>query len=201
CSNDGPGRAAQLVATPKHSFEEGGPKQEEDHADAEQPDTGTDVARPALHEPIHDHANAHRSGKNQGPGIGPATEVAGGVLNQKNESRHRRDAAEDGQSLAGKATRGQGAQEQHDSQNDDDERPAVLTDVDMNDLSNKEDRANHDQDAADQGGLTRTTRIRPARAGPWQHRSAWWCALVHEATLPASLLVSRPFSARGGPST
>src|SRR2546428_8538760 len=153
---DARGVAELVAAKADDAFEEGGAQEEQDERDADQARPGADVAGAAGGQPVQDHAQADRPRDDERPGVGPTLVVVGGVLDQQDQARHRDDAAEDGEALANGAPRGERDEEDQDAGGDDEERPAVVTDVDPPELAGQQDRP--DQDEQPTENHRRTTR-------------------------------------------
>src|SRR5207245_1141191 len=142
---DARGVAELVAAKADDAFEEGGAQEEQDERDADQARPGADVAGAAGGQPVQDHAQADRPRDDERPGVGPTLVVVGGVLDQQDQARHRDDAAEDGEALANGAPRGERDEEDQDAGGDDEERPAVVTDVDPHELAGQQDRPDQDE--------------------------------------------------------
>src|ERR1700674_552887 len=176
---DGHARCAPelIAADADDALEERDAQQEQDHADAHQPCPRARVARPIGHETVQDHPYPDRTGKNECPRVRPALEMVGGVLIEQDESSDGDDAAEDGETLAEGAPGRQGEEEDHDARGDDEERPAVVSDVDPDELSDQPDRPDEDE----QPTQHHRRAARPARR----------LAIGHGPTLPRGGRVSR----------
>src|SRR5438477_9293621 len=138
-----------IAANADDAFEEGGAQEEEDERDADQACPGADVARATGRQPIKHHAEADRAWDDERPRVGPTLVVVGGVLDQEDQARHRDDAPEDGEPLANGAPRGERHEEDQDAGGDDKERPAIVSDVDADELAGQQDRPDQDEQPAE----------------------------------------------------
>src|SRR5256885_4768027 len=170
--DDAPGVVELVAAKADDAFEEGGAQEEQDERDADQARPGADVAWAAGGQPVQDHAQADRPRHDERPGVGPTLKVVGGVLDQQDQARHRDDAAEDGEALADGAPGGERDEEDQDAGGGDEERPAVVTDVDPHELARQQDRPDQDEQPAENHrwasraarGLTNDGSLGAARA-------------------------------------
>src|SRR2546422_316489 len=183
----------ELVATDADdAFEEGDAQKEQDERDADQARPGADIAGAPGSQPIEDHAEADRARDDERPRVGPTLVVVGGVLDQQDQARHRDDAAEDGEALADGAPRGECHEEDEDAGGDDEERPAVMTDVDPDELAGQQDRPDQDEQSGE--NHRRTTRAgRRLANGGFQGAALAACGrfLGHAPTLRWRRLPSR----------
>src|SRR5437763_1477783 len=134
-----------VAANADDAFEEGGAQEEQDERDADQACPGADVAGATSRQPIKDHAEADRARKDERPRVGPTLVVVGGVLDQQDEARHGDDAAEDSEALADGAPRRECHEEDQDAGGDDEERPAIVTDIHADELADQQDRPDQDE--------------------------------------------------------
>src|ERR1700730_2461165 len=172
------GRAPELIAADADdALEERHAQQEQDHADAHQARPRARIAGPTGRETVQDHPYPDRTRKNGRPGLCPALEMIGGVLIEQDESGDDDDAAEEGETLAERAPGHQGEEEDHDARGDDEERPAVVSDVDPDELSDQPDRPDEDE--------------QPTQHHRGAPRPARRLAIGHGPTLPRGGRVSR----------
>src|SRR2546427_1508854 len=190
--DDARGVVELVAADADDAFEEGDAQKEQDERGADQARPDADIAGAPGSQPIEDHAEADRARDDERPRVGPTLVVVGRVLDQQDQARHRDDAAEDGEALADGAPRGECHEEDEDAGGDDEERPAVVTDVDPDELAGQQDRSDQDEQSAE--NHRRTTRavrrlanggvhggargpcrrvLRPAPTLPWRRLAAW----------------------------
>src|SRR2546425_2294455 len=194
----------ELVATDADdAFEEGDAQKEQDERDADQARPDADIAGAPGSQPIEDHAEADRARDDERPRVGPTLVVVGGVLDQQDQARHRDDAAEDGEALADGAPRGECHEEDEEAGGDDEERPAVVTDVDPDELAGQQDRPDQDEQSAE--NHRRTTRaVRHLANGGVQGAARGACGRCpgHAPTLRCRRVPARaparPSPPRGG---
>src|SRR2546425_1987572 len=190
--DDARGVVELVAADADDAFEEGDPQEAQDERDADQARPGADIARAAGGQPIEDHAEADRARDDERPRVGPTLVVVGGVLDEQDQARHRDDAAKDGEALADGAPGGERYEEDEDAGGDDDERPAVVTDVDPDELAGQPDRSDQDEQSAEKHRRTTRAAKRLANDGaPGAARAACGRFLGHAPTLRWRRLPSR----------
>ncbi len=181
-----------VAAKADDAFEEGGAQEEQDERDADQARPGADVAWATGGQPIQDHAQADRPRDDERPRVSPTLVVVRGVLDQQDEARHRDDAAEDGEALADGAPRGERDEEDQDAGGDDEERPAVVTDVDPHELAGQQDRPDQEEQPTENHRRATRTARRLANGGSLgAARAACGRFLGHAPTLRGRRLPSR----------
>src|ERR1700730_10055008 len=186
------GIVVELVATDADdAFEERGAQEKENQRDAHQPGPGADVSGTTGGQPIEDHAQTDRARVHQGPGVGPALIVVGGILKQQDQSRDGDDAPEDGKALADGAARGEGDEEDDETGDDDEERPAIVSDVDMNELTGQQERPDQDEQPANHRRLTASATWWLANGGARGAGGVCWRSLGHAPTLRSPPMPSR----------
>src|SRR5438132_6180166 len=190
--DDARGVVELVAADADDAFEEGGAQEEEDERDGDQARPGADVAGAAGDQHVEDQAETDRAREDECQRRGPALVVVGGILDQQDQAGHGHDAAEDGETLADRASGAERHEKDQHPGGDDEERPAIVADVDPHVLAGQQNRANEDEQPAENHRRTaRAARRRANGRSLGVARAACGRVIGHAPTLRWRRLPSR----------
>src|SRR5207244_6725550 len=117
--------------------------------------------------------------------------MAGGVLIKEDQPGHRDDAAGNRQTFAYHPARGQRDDEEKDARGDDEERPAIVSDVDPHELTGEQDGPDENQQSPENRRLAARWARHLASGGFLDGWGAWRRSFGHAPTLSWGGLPSR----------